>query len=73
MSIHQAVHQLVNDQVVAPTGHVAATGAIFASLFGLLTPALTTVATVLAIAWYAITIYETQTVQRFLADLRSKK
>lgn len=67
-----ALHQIVHDQVLGPTGHVAAASVLGASIWGLLTPPVTVVLSCAAIVWYMLAIWEMQTVQKFVSWLKSK-
>ncbi len=71
---HQnVVSTFVNGSVIQPTGHVAATGVVLMAWLGWLTPVLTAIATVMAILWYAVTLYESKTVQDMIARWKAKK
>jgi hypothetical protein len=71
---HQSVAAgFINGQVIHPVGHTVATGAVILSVLGWLTPVLTAVATLMAILWYAVTLYESKTVQDILARWKSNK
>lgn len=54
-------------------GHLASAGAILSALSGALPTIITLLASIAALTWYCITIYESPFVQRWLHGLREKK
>ncbi|MDR5728243.1 MAG: hypothetical protein RB191_12520 [Terriglobia bacterium] len=68
-----ALHTLVNDPILRPTGHVAATTALIVTWLGVFNVVLATVGTLMAILWYGVAIYESNTMQTFLARRAARK
>ena len=70
------ISNVVNNQIVNPVGHTAATSTVVFSLSTIIghwnvQSFLGTVALIFSIAWYALTIYESKTVQSFVIRFRS--
>lgn len=71
VGLHATISNVVNNTVVNPVGHTAATGAVITSLLVGWTPVLGSIALLFSIVWYALTIYESKTVQSFVVRFRS--
>jgi hypothetical protein len=70
------ISNVVNNQIVNPVGHTAATSTVVFSLSTLLggwnlQSFLGTIALIFSILWYALTIYESKTVQGFVIRFRA--
>ncbi len=71
MTAHNTFLTLVNDPIISPAGHTVATGSILLTLANWLNPTLTTVAVILSIIWYGVTIYESKTFKSFSIRFRA--
>lgn len=67
---HTAVIDQLNPQAIV--GHVASAGAVSASIFGWLPPVLTGLATLAAILWYSIAIWESKTAVAIRQRIRNR-
>ena len=71
---HQnVVGALLNAPNVRPVGHGLATGAIVLSWVNVLGPVLSGVATIMAILWYGVTLYESATVQNLITRWKAQR
>lgn len=68
---HTIISHAINDPTVNGVGHVSATGAVLLAWVGILTPVLTAIATFLAIVWYLVVLYESDTFKRMRADMKN--
>jgi len=69
--LHATISNVVNNQIVNPTGHTVATMTVVSSFLIGQAPLLGSIALIFSIAWYALTIYESKTVQGFVIRFRA--
>lgn len=69
LRVSDQVRAATNNTNIVVAGHTVATGSVLLSVAHYLTPVLTGIATLLAIVWYSLTIYEMQTTQKILKKI----